>query len=132
MANPWSYDDMVQKQLDPYWLAEQRVEQLFEEIKATFGEEEARSIFEVWGRPSARRLQEWRKKKILDRLDLMGPIGGGPNVKKLAREIAREKHQGEETPEQIQSVERHIWRLCAEREEFRRNQESKRPLIEGG
>jgi hypothetical protein len=115
MANPWSLDDIVQKQLDPYWLAEQRVERLFEELKAAFGEEKTRHLFEVFGKPSAQRLKELQHKRMLDRLDLMGPSGGGPNVKKLAREIAHEKHQGKPTPQQIETVERQIQRLCAAR-----------------
>jgi hypothetical protein len=95
-------------------LAEQRAEILFNEFRAAFGEERARCIFEAWGKPSAARLKEIRNLATLDRLDLMGPHGGGPNVKRLAQIIAHEKYKNP-TLQQIQAEERQIFRLTAKR-----------------
>jgi hypothetical protein len=116
MANrPFSWDDHTQKQLDPLFLAKQRVALLFHELKAVFGEEKTRHIFEVFGKPSARRLKELEHELVRDRLDLMGPHGGGPNIKRLARQLAGEKRVNP-TVDEIASEERQIHRLLKKRD----------------
>lgn len=61
---------------------------IFSEIKTRHGLAEARRIFRLWGPdPSPRRVAQVGNLGLLDRLDMMKP---GPNVQRLARELAVE------------------------------------------
>jgi hypothetical protein len=76
------------------------------------GSRRAKHIFQRFGSPlSKRRLQEIASMGIIDRLDIMK---GGPNVKELARRIARERYSNP-TPQQIETVERQIQKLNRKR-----------------
>ena len=111
---PFSFDDHIQKQLDPYLWAKRKASNLFLEIREVLGDERARRVFAIWGtKPTASRLNEIENMSIIDRLDMMS---GAPNVKELARQIAREKYC-DPTPEEIATVERHIRRLKAIRKD---------------
>ena len=126
---PFSFDDHIQKQLDPYFWAKRKASDLFMEIREVMGDERARRIFAIWGTPpTPARLNEIANMTIIDRLDHMikldkdgkhvrnkdGFLVFEPNVKELARQIASEKHVNP-TPDEIATVERHIRRLNAKR-----------------
>jgi hypothetical protein len=106
---PFSFDDHIQKQLDPYLWAKRKASDLFDEIREVLGDERARRVFALWGDPpSPSLLNEIENKSIIDRLDLMT----GGNVKELARQIAGEKYTNP-TPQQIDVEERQLRRLNA-------------------
>jgi hypothetical protein len=110
---PFSFDDHIQKQLDPYFWAKRKALTLFLEIRQVLGDEKARRVFAIWGAPpTASRLNEIENISVIDRLDMMP---GGPNVKDLARQMAGEQHVNP-TPDEIAAVERQIRRLNAKRQ----------------
>src|SRR5436305_14225594 len=101
---PPSLMDRIQEQLDPVNAAKLKGLELFQELKASIGDAEARRIFAIWGTPpSDSRLNEIESMGIIDRLD----IQHGGNVKALARQIAAAKFVNPSTDE-IASVERQI------------------------
>jgi len=107
---PFSFDDHIQKQLDPYFWAKRKASSLFLEITEVLGDERARRIFAIWGTPpSASKLKRIQNEGVRIRLELMP---GGPNVKKLAREIAHEKYINPK-PQEVENEERQIRRLNA-------------------
>jgi len=109
---PFSFDDHIQKQLDPYLWAKRKASNLFLEIREVLGDERARRVFAIWGTPpTASRLNEIENKSVIDRLDMMP---GGPNVKELARQMAGEQHVNP-TADETAAVERQIRRLNAKR-----------------
>jgi hypothetical protein len=127
---PFSFDDHIQKQLDPYFWAKRKASDLFMEIREVLGDERARRVFAIWGTPpTASRLKEIENMGIIDRLDHMIKTDGAgksvrgedgmlvfePNVKELARQIAGEKYANP-TAGEIAVVERHIRRLNAKRQ----------------
>jgi hypothetical protein len=127
---PFSFDDHIQKQLDPYFWAKRKASDLFMEIREALGDERARRVFAIWGTPpTAARLNESENIGIINRLDYMIKIDGDgksvrdkdgmlvfePNVKELARQIAGERYVNP-TAGEIAVVERHIRRLNVKRQ----------------
>jgi hypothetical protein len=85
---------------------------LFAELNRQIGRSRARHAFWQFAKPAeAMDHKEIKNMGIIDRLDMME---GGPNVKELARQIARENY-GNPTPQQIESVERQIQKLNKKR-----------------
>jgi hypothetical protein len=128
---PFSFDDHIQKQLDPYSWAKRKALDLFLEIGEVLGDERARRVFAIWGTPpSDARLNEIENMAIIDRLDGMiktdkdgnhvrgedGMLIFEPNVKELARQIAGEQCVNP-TADEIAVVERQIRRLNAKRKQ---------------
>jgi hypothetical protein len=98
--------------VDPVDAAKLAAGHLFSEIKEELGEAAARQVFAMWGTPpTPNKLKRIHNEGVRIRLELMP---GGPNVKKLARQIAHEKYTNP-TPQQIETEERQIQRLNARR-----------------
>jgi hypothetical protein len=77
----------------------------------SLGMSRARRIFAKWATdPSDSRLNEIERMGLIDRLD----IEFGGNISALARQIAAEEY-GNYTPQQLDTVERRIFRLNAKR-----------------
>jgi hypothetical protein len=99
---------------------ENAAHKLFLEIREHHGDAEARRIFLKFGRPpSARKMGKIRNYALLDRHDMMKPK---PNVKALARELAkenetlpREERHGPRGSTDPFTQERQIKRLLKER-----------------
>ena len=109
---PFSFDDHIQRQVGPDDWAKRKALNLFYEIRDVLGDEGARSIFAMWGAPPSPSKLRWiQNSSVLTRLEMMP---GGPNVKKLAREIAQEKYVNP-TPEEVENEVRQIRRLKAKR-----------------
>jgi hypothetical protein len=105
--------------IDPRDAARNAASFLFDEIETKLGRPAARRIFARLGtEPSASKLAMFKNHQLLVRLDTMKPK---PNIKKLARDLAKEN---KEIPREQQrgsgstnadTLERHIRKLVAER-----------------
>jgi hypothetical protein len=123
---PFSPDDLVQKQLGPFDWAKTKAGKLFCEIREVLGDEGARQVFRDLGTPpAASKLKRARNQGILLRLKRMP---GGPNVKQLAREIAQEKYS-KPTLQQIETEERQIQRLNARKHKHIPRRKDAPPLL---
>ncbi|KJC59910.1 hypothetical protein UP10_14540 [Bradyrhizobium sp. LTSPM299] len=114
---PISFDDHIQRQLDPDTWARNKASFLFQEISEVLGTDATRRVFAMWGTPpSPSKMRRLANESILLRLRMMRPKA---NLNQLAREIAHEKYRNP-TPEEIANVIRHIRLLKAKRKPKRR------------
>lgn len=103
---PFSFDDHIQKQLDPLHWAKCQALDVFTKIREVIGDEAARRIFKIWSEPpSATKLRWIEKNRIRDAVELFGRTKG-----EIARERAQEKHGKNPTPEQIEDEKRQLRR----------------------
>lgn len=100
--------------------AKQLALNLFTQIMKHHGEQTARRIFSLWAKsPTPRRIARINNLMLLEKLDMMEPK---PNVKKLARDLAKANKKLPRTEQRgargtnAENLERLIWDLVAERE----------------